>query len=157
MYGDEVTYTRREKMSNREHLFRGKRKDNGEWVAGHLLRYEDGRARIVPSQTDIFCYENDENIIQTIAFEVIPETVGEWTGLRDKNGKRIFEGDIVKTTKYGKVIGHSNVNDYDIFQIVYEPAVFRLTNNHRGFNLVGNPDDYEVISNIYDNPELLEV
>ena len=79
--------------------------------------------------------------------------------MTDKNGKKIFEGDIVKTKKYGKIIGHSNVRDFDIFVVIYEPAMFRLENTHRAFNLVGKCGkgiDYEVIGNIHDNPELLE-
>lgn len=54
----------------REILFKGKRLDNGEWITGHLLRYDDGRARIVPNNTDIFCFEKDESIIQTVAHRV---------------------------------------------------------------------------------------
>lgn len=61
----------------REILFRGKRLDNGEWITGHLLRYGDGRARIVPNNTDIFCFEKDESIIQTVAHRVDPKTVGQ--------------------------------------------------------------------------------
>ena len=60
----------------REILFRGKRLDNGEWIAGHLLKYEDGSARMVSSNIDIFCFEKDESIIQTVAHRVDPETVG---------------------------------------------------------------------------------
>lgn len=79
-----------------KYFFRGKRKDNGEWVIGHLLWYEDGRARITPRHTDIYCLEEDENVIQHITYEVIPETVGQFTGLTDKNNIKIFDGHIVK-------------------------------------------------------------
>lgn len=149
-------------MSNREHLFRGKRKDNGEWVEGHLLRYESGRARIIPSHTDIFCYENDENIIQTIAFEVIPETVGEWTGLRDKNDRRIFEGDIAESR------ASENTEDWKRWKVGYIDGSFVFTQDR----IYRKKRKYEenllcvdeiklyglvVIGNVHDNPELLEV
>lgn len=130
-------------------LFRGKRKDNGELVEGYLYITHDGKYEIAK-----YC---DETNIERIAYEVIPETVGQCTGLEDKNGKLIFEGDIIKTKEYGRDIGHSNVNNFDIFKVIYEPAVFRLENVRRGFNLVGNGNDFEIIGNIHDNPELLEV
>lgn len=140
----------------REILFRGKRKDNGEWIVGHLIWYEDGRVRINPSHTDVFCYQKDDSIIQTVAYEVIPETVGQDTGLVDNKGKKIFEGDIINTKKYGKIIGNINVNDFDIFQIQYEPCMFRLVNKNRVFNLIDNEfSKYEVIGNVHDNPEML--
>lgn len=128
---------------DREILFRGKCVDNGKWVEGCFWK------DIWGDNTEYIYYDGED-------YEVIPETVGQYTGLNDKNGKKIFEGDIVKTKKYGKIIGHSNVADFDIFQVVYKSAVFRLENHNRGFNLVGNGADYEVIGNIYDNPELLE-
>lgn len=122
----------------REILFRGK-DVSGNWHYGVPLTFTD----------DCVCITAPHTHNKT----VIPSTIGQHTGLTDKNGKRIFEGDIVKTKKYGKIIERSNVNGCDIFKVVYEPAVFRLENVHRGFNLVGNSADYEVVGNIYDNPE----
>lgn len=131
---------------NERFLFRGKRKDNGKWVEGNLLYTRTTTFGVV---TEICTLE--------MSYQVIPETVGQCTGLEDKNGKLIFEGDIIKTKKYGRDIGHSNVNNFDIFKVIYEPAVFRLKNVRRGFNLVGNGNDFEVIGNVMDNSELLEV
>lgn len=136
----------------REIIFRGKRIDNGEWVDGFYTRVADVHY-ILSGIFDSLI----NGILNTRGYKVIPETVCQFTGLYDKNGRKIFEGDIVRTKKYGKVIGHVNVNDYDTFKVVYEPAIFRLVNSTRGFNLVGRAIDYEVIGNIYDNPELLEV
>lgn len=150
---------------NREILFKGfhpceNGKDrvfiNGEWINGkwiegfisglHVYGTDDKTGDI----THIYSYYMNS------VHPVIASTVGQYTGLTDKNNKKIFEGDIVKTKKYGKIIGHSNVADFDIFQVVYKLAVFRLENHNRGFNLVGNGSDFEVIGNIHDNPELLE-
>ena len=133
----------------RDILFRGKRTDNGEWVYEDLWCNPYGK-RIGWVVSPI----NDQGT--TGGNEVDPETVGQFIGLYDKNSNKIFEGDIIRTKKYGKVTGHVNVNDYDTFQVVYEPAVFRLVNPTRGFNLVGQSIDLEVIGNIYDNPELLK-
>lgn len=135
----------------REILFRGKRLDNGEWITGHLLKYEDGRARIVPNNTDIFCYEKDESIIQTVAHRVDPETVGQCTGFGDKNGNKIFEGDIVSiyNSKAFLFVVEWNGNQY----------VLKCTTNGVSdniLNVIESPEDVEVVGNIYDNPELIK-
>ena len=135
-------------MNNR-YIFRGKRKDNKEWVEGDLIQWKNGNVQI--------CLGVGTNKEQKTLVDVIPETVGQCTGLKDKNSKLIFEGDIIRTKEYGRVIAHSTVSDYDIFRITYVPAMFRIENIHRAFNLVGNSADCEVIGNIHDNPELLEV
>lgn len=137
---------------NERYIFRGKRKDNGKWVEGYYVCLNENCHRIYTGYAEKDCGDYYPDY-----YEVIPKTVSQYTGLKDKNGKLIFEGDIIRTKKYGRVIAHSNVRDYDIFIITYVPAVFRLENIHRAFNLVGNSVDYEVIGNIHDNPELLEV
>lgn len=74
----------------REILFRGKRKDNGEWVEGNLFAPDEVKHRKAPTEILV-----GTNIVR-ISWEVDPETVGQYTGLKDKNDKRIFEGDIVQ-------------------------------------------------------------
>ena len=142
-------------MNNR-YISKGKRKDNGEWVEGVDI-FADNKAFILNNAKVEIIKGFNENRLNFVLVEVIPETVGQCTGLKDKKGKVIFEGDVVQTKKYGKVIGHSNVNYYDAFRITYVPAVFRLENIYRSFNLVGNSADFEIIGNIHDNPELPEV
>jgi len=122
---------------------------NGDWVYGLISKPHCERFPELPTEMT--------NTSGISGIEVDYTTIGEYTGLTDRNGNKIFEGDIVKTKKYGKIVGHSNVNDYDIFVVKYKPAMFRLENHSRGFNLVD--DGYsklEVIGNIHDNPELLK-
>lgn len=125
----------------REYICRGKRKDNGEWIVGTPIIYEDGRTRIIESHTDIFCYVKDSSIIQTVAHEVDPETVDQWTGLTDKNDKKIFEGDIVEI-------------DGKHYEVKYMLGQFFV-----GINtpIAYKRFDCEVIGNIHDNPELLQM
>jgi len=136
----------------REIKFRGKRKDTGEWVEGSLLKIDD-RCFIIP-KTFFDCLR-DENYIKFLAIynwhEIIPEIVGQYTGLKDKNGKEIYEGDIITT-------------DGEIFAEIYweESAsgwMFRdiITGNIYVVFQGTIPESYMIVGNIFDNPELLEV
>lgn len=83
----------------------------------------------------------------TTMFEVIPETVGEYTGLKDKNDKMIFEGDIVTMPRYGSG-KHKSV-------VYFKNGKFAVNGSNYNFKDIC-PRNMEVIGNIYDNPELLE-
>ena len=128
-------------MNNR-YIFRGKRKDNGAWETGFLVitRYDcsDEKYFIAEKMTSYHT-------------PVIPETVGQCTGLKDKNGKWIFEGDIVhfKTPAY----------HYKNCRIKYQAFYARYCAiDNKGYEYpMDKAFEYEVIGNIYDNPELLEV
>lgn len=131
----------------REILFRGRNEHTG-WVYGDLRNYEQSGAKAIFSH----------DILRRI--EVDPETVGQLVaGLTDKNGKRIFEGDIVR--HYNKVkIGEPDA--FVIGKIFWQDkcaSFFRTTDEQDNWDYRPIDDScvYEVIGNIHDNPELLEV
>ncbi len=132
----------------REVLYRGKRKDNGEWVEGFVF-YN-------PTATHIAWYKT--NGLPDVA-EVDPETIGQWTGLVDKNGVKVFEGDVF------------NIEDEIVGTVIFKDGCFRIeeygicgTWTENGFDECGGgygilqcePIDWysifdmEVIGNIHD-------
>ena len=130
----------------REVIFRGKRTDNGEWVKGYLYITHTGAH-------EIGSYDAEINI-ERFTFDVIPETVGQYTGLTDKNGKRIFEGDIVHCV--------SKLDSADMV-IIFECGQFRMILAEKYHEYQTNVGYYdincfakEVIGNIHDNPEILK-
>ena len=143
----------------REILFRGKRIDNGEWVIGDLRNYESNGSKAIFSHTALS------------RFAVIPETVCQYTGLTDKNGKKIFEGDIIKLCRYACDWMDKEEYDIEISVVEFENGCFVLDNTYSsdGYNELscvydefsyadGAYEDYvifEVIGNIHDHPELL--
>ena len=140
----------------REILFRGLHRRKGEkvrldgtpvesrWVYGRYCQYNEERGIIYQTEPEI------------AKFSVYADTVGQYTGLTDRNGVKIFEGDILKTRKYGKISDNIIVNGFDTFAVIYKPCMFRLVNRNRRFNFVNiRRDQLEVIGNVHDNPEML--
>ena len=132
-------------MSDYErYLFRGKEKDSGKWIYGDLRHISDGHGGYILCIVDNTNGRNND----VTGVEVLPETVGQYTGLTDKNGVRIFEGDIVSLVKHDSLI----------YKVVYVPCRYELVNS-KGVNCfvldIYKSENIEVIGNIYDNPELL--
>ena len=139
----------------REILFRGKRKDNGEWVEGYYAIQSNHACFANELRYQHFIFKDiflDFNLGGLQEFEVIPETVGQYTGLTDKNGKKIFEGDILKHRVQGDILVERGVVEWEE---QHGRWVYRLNSMKPTFYL-HNPDAFEVIGNIHDNPELLK-
>lgn len=134
----------------RENLYHGKRKDNGEWVEGCLL----GNDLIVPKGQPFYVCRCILDSALTI-YEVIPETVGQYTELPDKNGKKIFEGDICKVT----VFTCEGEDKHFLCEVCFDYSSF-IFRERSGLDILFSDicdfdTDVEVIGNIYDNPELI--
>ena len=125
----------------REILFRGKEKNSGEWIYGDLRHISDGHGGYILCIVDNTNGRNND----VIGVEVVPETVGMFTGSTDKSGTKIFEGDIVR---YGDTI-HEVVfeqrNGTAYFGLVYSESETLPFGHYQDLRQI------EVIGNIYDN------
>lgn len=129
----------------REILFRGKRLDNGEWVYGsyyHCCGTAYGATFIVV---------NDFGFI-----EVIPHTVGQYTGLTDKNGKKIFEGDIIECDVFGAMATVKHKKYLVVFENGTYVAQWSI-GEHKFSTYMHETWGRNVVGNKWDNSELLEV
>ena len=126
----------------REILFRGIRCDNQQWIYGYLTsqfkKYTEGEMLSYIKGNE---FGTGEHLVKT-------ETVGQYTGLKDKNGNKIFEGDICL---YGDSIGVVEFDEDDgMFTFTFD--ITTCTN----FGIIWS-SELEIIGNVYENPELLEV
>ena len=133
---------------NDRYFFRAKRTDNGEWVEGCLLIIDDSEYRIATS-----CLQGDvKELLNVCAYEVDQSTICQCTEINDKNGKLIWENDVVKGKYYDNGKSHRHIGQvkyiYEAYKVV---GVKQYTGYHA--HLDGS---YEVIGNIFDNKELLE-
>ena len=126
----------------RKILFRGKTVKE-QWAYGLLAHI--GNAWYISNKAGV-----------ATAYEVIPSTVGQYTGLKDKNGTKIFEGDIVQTNKFFLSVGLNAkyVIEYDV-EIACFIGTMQKGNVKHFTTFQNDSDQFEVIGNIHDNPELL--
>lgn len=131
----------------REILFRGKRVDNGEWVYGDLINE--------PYGTVIQYYENEikdkGNCAKTtnkkrVKATIDPETICQYTGLSDKNGGKIFDGDIILHEMAGKIKVQFEKSEFMVIGIDRTMFLAWLSSIHGNFKIIGN---------IFDNLELI--
>ena len=130
---------------NDRYLYHAKRTDNGEWVEGCLLIIDDSEYRIATS-----CLQGDvKELLNVCAYEVDPSTICQCTGLKDKNGKLIWENDVIEAWSQGRCATGKIKHRIDGTWIMY-PAwqngeMWYLLPNDDGITTV------EVIGNIFDN------
>lgn len=134
----------------REILFRGKT-SGGEWVEGYYSNLGGNHPRVL--KENIFIGKIGR-VLEFENIDVLPETVGQYIGLTDKNGTKIFEGDIIESCEYDDIyaVKYFDSADYPAFDCV--PEIINCDCN--GLSYLINVEGCEVIGNIHDNPELLE-
>lgn len=146
---------------NRQILFKGKRVDNDEWVYGYLVE----ATNVITDKIETFIIEQDATYFThgefACSYEVKPETVGGFTNLTDKNGNKIFEGDIVKVGRELTIsIGYPRPKLIEtkaptkIFFVIYSVKLgcFCLSEKYNtDYETITS--DCEIIGNIHDNKE----
>ena len=124
----------------REIIFRAKRKDNGEWVEGYYQKRFD----LDESEQHLIFWSKNYTVWEYV--EVNPDTLCQYTGLKDKNGRKIFENDILDCGMNLRVSWHTFKASWVLSK---KGWMYK-----RYFGESVEPEDVEVVGNIFDNPEL---
>lgn len=136
----------------REIEFRGKRLDSDEWLYGDLMHDNHHGCYVYPNDCDGLYTENKVN----------PDTVGQFTGLLDKNGKKIYEGDIIKHPYVDPIfrdLVEPKEGDGVTSEVVFHDGAFVVKYHENDFIYLDGFTRHgyvEVIGNIHDNPKLLK-
>lgn len=131
----------------REILFKGKRKDNGKWVEGYYVKKYD-----LLGKRHLILYV--DNYVRWECVEIVPETLCQFTGLCDKNGKKIWENDILMAhldESYPEDAAYETVEWNVAGWVAHETG-----STDREYIDKFDLEHYEVVGNIFDNPELLQ-
>lgn len=133
--------------------FRGKNVETGEWVYGHLI--QGFRTYIVTAENMFYAVVSIDYMASLRFVEVDPKTAGMATGLKDKAGREIFEGDVVcDSVGSGVVVWNDSTAGFsiEVKNCEYRFYAFNKGETNRGIHL----EETEVIGNIHENPELTE-
>ena len=143
----------------REILFKAKRIDNGEWVEGNLLVTEEKAYIVIDAET--MSMDNENTDLYAIEwYEVDKDTICQYTGLTDKNGRKIWENDVVSTSVGNALVTYVTEKMYNNkfnTGFIVNFADDKSNYNYRHDLVYWNKFDFEcgVIGNCFDNPELL--